>query len=136
MATTQAFFYTLPSSVPAANPLPTMEDFPVSLSASQQEALEVLRRLLGKLKEPGSRYYSRYGKWVERHGKLEEFCFQCVRPSVWRFFDAKWNLDAMKLIGGDTRSDNRGIYFDGIHGLDKRTRLYIGQSQNIRFRIS
>jgi hypothetical protein len=51
--------------------------------------------MLAKLKEPGSRYYSRYGKWVERHTNLDEFCFACVRPTVWTFLSKeKWNLDA------------------------------------------
>lgn len=42
----------------------------------------------------------------------------------------------LKLIGGDLRSDSRGVYFSAMHGLDKQTRIYVGQSQNLRIRIS
>jgi hypothetical protein len=42
----------------------------------------------------------------------------------------------LKLIGGDLKSEGRGIYFDGVLGLDRHTRIYIGQSTNLRFRIS
>ncbi|KAF2637030.1 hypothetical protein P280DRAFT_407964 [Massarina eburnea CBS 473.64] len=113
-----------------------MEEFPGELTRSQLEALEVLQHILSKLKDPSAKWYARYGKWVERHKNLDEFCFRCTRSSVWKFLDGKWNLDQMKLIGGNTKQDARGIYFNGIHGLDKKTRLYIGQSQNIRYRIS
>jgi len=71
-----------------------MEEHPKQLTAAQQEAQIILRDLLRRLKEPESKYYARYGKWVARHSKLDEFCFQCIRPNVWRFLDGRWNLDA------------------------------------------
>jgi hypothetical protein len=42
----------------------------------------------------------------------------------------------MKNIGGQFNFESRGIYCDGIYGLDRKTRLYIGQSQNLRYRLS
>lgn len=42
----------------------------------------------------------------------------------------------LKTIGGDLKSEGRGVYFDGVLGLDKRTRIYIGQSFNLRLRIA
>lgn len=71
-----------------------MSDFRENLSFPQKEAVEVLHHLLGKLKEPESKYYERYGPLVERHANLEEFCFSCVRPFVWRFLEGRWSLDA------------------------------------------
>ncbi|KAF2691130.1 hypothetical protein K458DRAFT_412445 [Lentithecium fluviatile CBS 122367] len=113
-----------------------MEELPEQLSTAQLEAQRILRDLIQKIKEPDSKYYARYGKWISRHPKLDEFCFRCVRPNVWRFLDGKWNVDALKSIGGDLKSEGRGIYFDGVLGLDKHTRFYVGQSTNLRFRIS
>ncbi|PVH93951.1 hypothetical protein DM02DRAFT_634114 [Periconia macrospinosa] len=113
-----------------------MSDFPENLSPAQHEAVDILQHLLGKLKEPGSRYYERYGGLVERHASLDEFCFSCIRPYVWRFLEGRPNLDALKLIGGDLRSDSRGVYFSAMHGLDKQTRIYVGQSHNLRIRIA
>ncbi|CAI6240669.1 unnamed protein product [Periconia digitata] len=118
------------------SPKTTMSGFPGNLSLAQQEAVDVLQHLLAKLKEPGSKYYERYGGLVERHADLDEFCFSCIRPYVWRFLEGRWNLDALKLVGGDLRSDSRGVYFSAIHGLDKQTRIYIGQSQHLRIRIA
>jgi hypothetical protein len=42
----------------------------------------------------------------------------------------------LKQVGGDIRSELSGVYFDGILGLDKVTRFYVGQSGNLRTRIA
>lgn len=71
-----------------------MNDLPTQLSPPQTEAQEILRHLIAKLKDPRSRYYARYGKWVERHPRLDDFCFRCVRSQVWSFLHGRWSLDA------------------------------------------
>jgi hypothetical protein len=71
-----------------------MEEHPEQLTAPQQEAQTTLKDLLKSLTEPNSKYYARYGKWIARHPKLDKFCFQCIRPNVWRFLDGKWDVDA------------------------------------------
>lgn len=42
----------------------------------------------------------------------------------------------LKLIAGDLRADTRAIYLNGILGLDKRVRIYIGQASSLRSRIA
>lgn len=71
-----------------------MNDLPIQLTPAQVEAQEVLKHLLSKLKDPESTYYSRYGKWVERHPRLDDFCFRCVRLQVWTYLNGRWSLDA------------------------------------------
>ncbi|KAF2632108.1 hypothetical protein BU25DRAFT_325384, partial [Macroventuria anomochaeta] len=113
-----------------------MNDLPSQLLPAQIEAQEILRHLLSKLKEPESKHYVRYGKWVERHPRLDDFCFRCIRPQVWSYLNGRWNLDALKLIAGDLRTSSPAIYLNGILGLDKRMRLYIGQTSSLRIRIA
>ena len=113
-----------------------MNDLPSQLSPAQLEAQQILQHLLSKLKDPESRYYARYGRWLERHPRLDDFCLRCIRPQVWTYLNGRWSLDALKLIGGDLRSDTRAIYLNGILGLDKRMRLYIGQASSLRPRIA
>jgi hypothetical protein len=113
-----------------------MFDYPTEpLSLAQLESRKILSHLLEKLKEKDSRYYVRYGKWVERHVRLEEHCFRCVRPQVWTFLNGRWSLDGLKAIGGDLKFDGRGVYFNGVLGLDKNVRIYIGQAISIRQRV-
>lgn len=42
----------------------------------------------------------------------------------------------LKLIAGDLRADARAIYLNGVLGLDKRVRIYIGQASSLRPRIA
>ena len=86
-----------------------MNDLPSQLSPPQLEAQQILQHLLSKLKDPESRYYARYGRWLERHPRLDDFCLRCIRPQVWTYLNGRWSLDALKLIGGDLRSDTRAI---------------------------
>lgn len=115
---------------------PAMGDSPPKLSAGQIEAQEVLRHLLSRLKDPESKYYARYGEWVERHPRLDDFCLLCIRPQVWTYISGRWSFDALKSIGGNLRSDLRAIYLNGILGLDKHVRVYIGQASSLHQRIA
>lgn len=113
-----------------------MNDLPSQLSPAQLEAQKILEHLLAKLKDPEQTHYTRYGKWVERHPELPNFIFRSIRPQVWSYLSGRWSLDALKTIGGDLRSDARAIYLNGVLGLDKRVRIYIGQASSLRPRIA
>ena len=47
-----------------------------------QEARDVLSHILSKVQQPDSKYYSRYGTWIQRHQGLEDFIFECLRAEV------------------------------------------------------
>ena len=113
-----------------------MSDLPHELSPAQHEAKQILAKLLSRLRETDSKYYPRYGKWIERHSRLEEFCLQCIRPQVWSFLQGRWSLDALKTIAGDLRFEGRGVYLNGVLGLDRRVRVYVGQAACIRQRVA
>lgn len=113
-----------------------MHDLPVELSTAQLEARKILLHLLERLKDQDTRYYKRYGKWVENHSHLDDICFRFIRPQVWNFLNGRWSLDALKAVGGDLKMESRGIYFNAVLGLDKKVRLYIGQANSIRPRIA
>ncbi len=114
----------------------TLHDLPHELSSTQLQAKQILAQLLSRLKDSDSIYHDRYGQWVESNPKLEDFCFQCVRPQVWNFLQGRWSLEALKLIGGDLKFEGHGVYLNGVFGLDKRVRIYVGQATSIRQRIS
>jgi hypothetical protein len=118
------------------NPSPNMYDYPVDLTPAQAEATEIFTHLLETLKEKDSKYHAKYGKWVERHPGLREFCFQCIRPHVWTFLNGRWSLDALKAVGGDLKSEGRGVYLNGVLGQDKKVRIYVGQAGSIRSRVA
>ena len=42
----------------------------------------------------------------------------------------------MKLIGGELKFEGRGVYLNGVFGLDKRVRIYVGQTTSVRQRVS
>jgi hypothetical protein len=113
-----------------------MYDLPSDFTSAQLEAKKILAHLLERLKEEDSKHYPKYGKWVERHPRLDDFCFRCIRPQVWTFLNGRWSLDAMKAIGGDLKYEGRGLYLDGVLGLDRRVRIYIGQAGSIRSRVA
>jgi hypothetical protein len=112
-----------------------MYDYPAEPTPAQSEALKIFSHLLDTLKEKDSKYYAKYGKWVERHPRLQEFCFRCIRPHVWTFLNGRWSLDALKAVGGDLKAEGRGVYLDGVLGLDRRVRIYVGQAGSIRSRV-
>jgi hypothetical protein len=113
-----------------------MFDLPTDFSPAQLEAKKILHHILSSIKDPESKYYPKYGKWVERHPRLEDFCFRCIRPHIWTYLSGRWSLDALKAVGGDLKHEGRGIYFDGVLGLDRRVRIYVGQANSIRARVA
>lgn len=113
-----------------------MNNVPAELSPSQLEAKQILDHLLLRLQDPDSRYHSRYAPWIQRHPRLADFCLHCVRPQVWTSLQSRWTLDNLKLIGGDLRFEGRAIYLNGILGLDRRVRVYVGQSTSLRQRVA
>ncbi|KAF2833120.1 hypothetical protein CC86DRAFT_365096 [Ophiobolus disseminans] len=119
-----------------STPQPNMFDYPAELNNAQLEAKRILAHLLETLKDKDSKYYAKYGKWVERHHRLEEFCFRCIRPQIWTFLNGRWSLDSLKWIGGDLKYEGRGVYLDGVLSLDKKVRVYIGQAGQVRARIA
>jgi hypothetical protein len=121
---------------PSSNVQTKMFDLPAEFTPAQLEAKQILAHVLSRLKERDSKYYRRYGKWVDRHARLEEFCFSCIRPHIWKYLQGRWSLDALKAVGGDLRYEGRGIYLDGVLGLDRRVRIYVGQAYSIRARIA
>lgn len=119
------------------NARPNMFDYPAELTPAQLEAKTTLSHLLERLKDPTSKYHARYGKWLAKHPRLKEFCFRCIRPQIWVFLHGRWSLDALKAIGGDVfKFEGRGIYLNGVLGLDKKVRIYVGQATSIRQRVS
>ncbi|KAF1970252.1 hypothetical protein BU23DRAFT_538232 [Bimuria novae-zelandiae CBS 107.79] len=113
-----------------------MEELPEELTPTQQEAQHVLQCTLTKLLDPRSKYCSRYSRWIQRHTNLAEFCFRCIRPQVWEALQQGLNYDSVKAIAGEFDWQTRGVYYDVVMGkVDCLTRLYIGQSTNLRVRI-
>jgi hypothetical protein len=94
-----------------------MYDVPTDLTLAQLEAKKILAHLLESLKEKDSKHYERYGKWVEGHPRLEDFCFRCIRPQVWTYLHGRWSLDALKAVG-------------------RKVRIYVGQAYSIRSRVA
>lgn len=113
-----------------------MYDLPPELSSAQLEAKAILANLLKRLQDTDSKYSARYGRWVERHPTLEDLCFRCVRPPVWAFLQGRWSLDALKSVSGDLKFEGRAIYLNGVLGLDRRVRIYIGQATSLRQRVA
>ncbi|KAJ4367553.1 hypothetical protein N0V83_007137 [Neocucurbitaria cava] len=55
---------------------------------------------------------------------------------VWTFLSGRWSLDALKMIGGDLKFEGRSVYLDGVFGLDRRVRIYVGQATSLRQRVA
>ncbi|KAH7414207.1 hypothetical protein DE146DRAFT_750369 [Phaeosphaeria sp. MPI-PUGE-AT-0046c] len=119
-----------------ANIQSTMYDIPTELTPTQLEAKHILKHLLQKLQNSDSRHAARYSAWIARHPHLPDLCLRCVRPQVWTFLSGRWSLDALKAVGGDLKHSGAGIYLDGVLGLDRRVRMYIGQAGSIRARVA
>ncbi|KAK7193920.1 hypothetical protein DPSP01_012740 [Paraphaeosphaeria sporulosa] len=117
-----------------------MDTTPESLSPAQQEAQHILKHLLTKLQDRQSKYHARFAKWILRHPNLVPFSMDCVRPQVWHALEKGTDYNTIKAVAGDFPWQARGIYFDAVRGAPSdphtRTRLYIGQSTNLRLRIS
>ncbi|KAF2869754.1 hypothetical protein BDV95DRAFT_576210 [Massariosphaeria phaeospora] len=113
-----------------------MNPYPGEMTPAQQEAQSILVHILQKLQDPESKYSKKYAKWIERHANLDEFLFCCVRPEVWRYLQSgNGSLDSLKTIGGDLKFEGRAVYLNGVLGLDKRIRTYVGQTNSLRTRV-
>lgn len=110
------------------------------LSPAYLEARTIFTHLLTTLTSPSSLYHTTYAPWITAHGipHLATLCLSCIRPPVWTFLSTRWSLDALKRISphpGDLRYEGRAIYLNGILGVDKQLRVYIGQATNFRQRV-
>ena len=106
-------------------------------SPAQQEALAILAHLLARLQDPASQYHARYAPWISRHPSLHASLFSTIRPHIWTLLSHRLSLDAAKAVAGDLKEEGRGtIYFNAILGLDKRVRIYVGQTTNLRQRVA
>ncbi|EUC30646.1 hypothetical protein COCCADRAFT_7361 [Bipolaris zeicola 26-R-13] len=104
---------------------------------AQIEARTILNHVLTQL-QSHPHYTTTYSPWIQRNGhtQLLNFCQPLVMPRTWNFLSNRWSLDALKPLSGDLRYSGRAIYLDGILGLDKRLRIYVGQSHNLRARVA
>lgn len=143
---------TLPSShqIPPApamstNPARSNQTSQTTLSPPQLEARTVLTHLLTRLSQPKNDdtatnpRYDEYSAWINQHSipTLTTSLYSMIRPQLWTLLSSRLSLDALKHVGGDLRLDTRGaIYFNGILGVDKRLRMYVGQSGNLRQRVA
>ncbi|KAF2120871.1 hypothetical protein BDV96DRAFT_641522 [Lophiotrema nucula] len=106
------------------------------MAATAQEARAVLKHLLASLQDDENPYSKRYKEWIKKSEGLERFLFGCLRPEVLMFLKlGSWTADAIRNIGGDLKLDGRAIYAHGIYGLDKRLRIYVGQSHYLARRL-
>ncbi|KAF2856266.1 hypothetical protein T440DRAFT_363700, partial [Plenodomus tracheiphilus IPT5] len=106
------------------------------LPPSQIEAQIILNHLFTKLTSPTSKYHSRYAPYIHRHPSLAHTLFSTIRPQIWTLLSHRLSLDALKLIAGDLKQENRGaVYLNAILGLDKRVRIYVGQTTSLRQRV-
>ncbi|KAJ6278415.1 hypothetical protein J3E71DRAFT_371193 [Bipolaris maydis] len=107
------------------------------LTPAQTEARTILDHVFTQL-QSHPHYNPTYGPWIQRNGpsQLLNFCHTLVLPQAWNFLSHRWSLDALKPLSGDLRYSGRAIYLDGILGLDKRLRIYVGQSHNLRARVA
>ncbi|CBX92863.1 hypothetical protein LEMA_P055690.1 [Plenodomus lingam JN3] len=124
------------TSPPSPSPSTTNSSPSKPLNSSQIEAQTILNHLLSKLCSPASRYHSRYAPYIQQHPSLPETLFSAIRPQIWTVLSHRLSLDALKLVAGDLKSENQGtIYLNAILGLDKRVRIYVGQTKSLRQRV-
>ncbi|RMZ68870.1 hypothetical protein GMOD_00002754 [Pyrenophora seminiperda CCB06] len=112
-----------------------------SLSPAYLEAQTILTHLLTTLQLPSSPYNTAYSPWIARHGipQLTTSILSYIRPPVWTVLSSsRWSLDSLKLISphpGDLRYEGRAIYLNGVLGVDKKLRVYVGQTTCLRQRV-
>ena len=145
---------TLPSphQIPPA-PARSNQTSQTTLTPPQLEARTILTHLLTRLSQPKdddtatNPRYDEYSAWINQHSipTLTTSLYSMVRPQLWTLLSSssssssshRLSLDALKHVGGDLRLETRGaIYFNGILGVDKRLRMYVGQSGNLRQRVA
>jgi len=112
----------------------------------QLEARAILTRLLTHLSQLPASFndndkphpYHKYAPWISHHSipTLTQSIYSLIRPQIWHLLSSRLSLDALKHLGGDLRHEGRAIYLNGILGVDKRLRIYVGQSSNLRVRVA
>ena len=133
------------SSTPTT-PTPSNRASQTTFTPVQLEARAILTHLLTRLSQPpvsspdnGNPHpYHKYTPWISHHSIpiLTSSIFSLVRPQLWHLLSSRLSLDALKHLGGDLRHEGRAIYLNGILGVDKRLRIYVGQSSNLRVRVA
>ncbi|CAN9168593.1 unnamed protein product [Alternaria alternata] len=135
----------------STNPARSNQTSQTTLTPPQLEARTILTHLLTRLSQPKdddtatNPRYDEYSAWINQHSipTLTTSLYSMVRPQLWTLLSSssssshRLSLDALKHVGGDLRLETRGaIYFNGILGVDKRLRMYVGQSGNLRQRVA
>jgi hypothetical protein len=134
-----------PAPAISTNPARSNQTSQTTLTPPQLEARTILTHLLTRLSQPKDNdtatnpRYDEYSAWINQHSipTLTTTLYSMVRPQLWTLLSSRLSLDALKHVGGDLRIETRGaIYFNGILGVDKRLRMYVGQSGNLRQRVA
>ncbi|KAH6860634.1 hypothetical protein BKA58DRAFT_37101 [Alternaria rosae] len=135
------------SSTPSTpTPTPSSRTSQSTYTPAQLEARAILTQLLTRLSQlpvsfpdnDKTRPYHKYALWISQHSIsiLTQSIYSLIRPQVWHLLSSRLSLDALKHLGGDLRQEGRAIYLNGILGVDKRLRIYVGQSSNLRVRVA
>jgi hypothetical protein len=134
------------SSTPATSTLPDRtrqanQTTQTPFTAAQLEARTILINLLSQLSHaaPENTIHSKYAPWIHHHSipTLTSSLYSLIRPQLWHLLASpRLSLDALKNLGGDLRHEGRAIYLNGILGVDRRLRIYVGQSSNLRVRVA
>ncbi|KAK7701716.1 hypothetical protein SLS64_010164 [Diaporthe eres] len=114
---------------------------------SRKNSRDLLSHLVAQLSDPPSRY-ERYkglydvGPTPRREGRdvaaIRNLLFTSMRTEVFEIFSApnlKPKAETIKSKAGDISKPQRGVYLHMIEGRDNRWRFYVGQSDNVSFRI-
>jgi hypothetical protein len=134
-----------PAPAMSTNPARSNQTSQTTLTPPQLEARIILTHLLTRLSQPKNDdtatnpRYDEYSAWINQHSipTLTTSLYSMIRPQLWTLLSSRLSLDALKHVGGDLRLETRGaIYFNGILGVDKRLRMYVGQSGNLRQRVA
>jgi hypothetical protein len=134
-----------PAPAMSTNPARSNQTSQTTLTPPQLEARTILTHLLTRLSQPKdddtatNPRYDEYSAWINQHSipTLTTSLYSMIRPQLWTLLSSRLSLDALKHVGGDLRLETRGaIYFNGILGVDKRLRMYVGQSGNLRQRVA
>jgi hypothetical protein len=128
----------------SASSTPSNRHNQTTFTPAQLEARAILAHLLTRLSQssvssPNKPHsYHRYAPWISHHGipTLTSSVYSLIRPQIWSLLSSRLSLDALKHLGGDLRHEGQAIYLNGILGVDKRLRMYVGQSGNLRQRVA
>ncbi|KAG9186786.1 hypothetical protein G6011_09894 [Alternaria panax] len=134
------------SSTPGTPTSPSNQLNKPVFTPAQLEARAILTHLLTLLSNPTphaatttttTHPHTKYSVWINSHSipALTTSLYSLIRPQLWHLLSTRLSLDALKSLGGDLRHEGRAIYLNGILGVDKRLRIYVGQSGNLRQRV-